>query len=384
MSAQHELPGPPLDCISRVSFSATSAKLAVSSWDRTVTIYQHTPADASAPFTRVAAINFRAPVLDVCWGADEETLYAVGLDQDVRQLTLGSDEQVVLSTHGAASNKIAYSRDHGLVISISWEGIMHVHLLATKSFIRVRLPAKPYALALTTSRVVVAMAERKVAVYDLATLQALIISTYTPPDGPPPEVLDLPPWQQRESSLKFMTRAVACMPDGLGFATSSIEGRVSVEYLDPLEQKRTYAFKCHRQTRPARADEQEPAQARSPSQLADPAFHESTPVAVVEQIDEVYPVNALAFHPQHGTFATGGGDGVVALWDAQSKRRVRQYNRLASSVATLEFSGDGRFLAAGVDPGLDDSRAAGRADVSKVRVVVRVLGGNEARGRAGK
>lgn len=60
-----------------------------------------------------------------------------------------------------------------------------------------------------------------------------------------------------------------------GFALSSIEGRVAVEYLDPsLEvQKKKYAFKCHR-------------------------LKESG-------IENVFPVNAISFHGIHSTFATG-------------------------------------------------------------------------------
>jgi cell cycle arrest protein BUB3 len=36
----------------------------------------------------------------------------------------------------------------------------------------------------------------------------------------------------------------------------------------------------------------------------------------------VYPVNAIAFHPIHGTFATGGCDGNVYTWDGENKKRV--------------------------------------------------------------
>jgi WD40 repeat protein len=43
----------------------------------------------------------------------------------------------------------------------------------------------------------------------------------------------------------------------------------------------------------------------------------------------VYPVNAIAFHPQLGTFATGGGDGVINTWDGQNKKRLVQISRWA-------------------------------------------------------
>ncbi|KAK5110687.1 hypothetical protein LTR85_000748 [Meristemomyces frigidus] len=359
MSAQYELDNPPSDAISSVSFSASGNKLAVGSWDRTVSIYRRAES-GEAPFIRETGAQCRAPVLDVCWGADEETLYCVGLDQDVRLLKSEGDEQEVLSTHEAASNKVAFSREHGVVMSTSWDGIMHIHDPQTKLFIRVRLPAKPFALSLTAERAVVAMAERKVSVYDLRALKALVEQAGG--TNSIQDALEIAPWQQRESSLKFMTRAISCMPDGTGFATSSIEGRVGVEWFDPEQQKKTYAFKCHRQTStlPAEDGEEE------------------------KEVDIVYPVNALAFHPVHGTFATGGGDGVVALWDAQTKRRVRQYPKLASSVAAMEFSEDGKFLAIAVSPGFEDGQEDQEMDASLVKVVVRELSDSEAKGKPAK
>jgi hypothetical protein len=64
-----------------------------------------------------------------------------------------------------------------------------------------------------------------------------------------------------------MTRSLAYMPDGQGYATASVEGRIAVEYFDPKPevQEKKYAFKCHRQT--------------------------------IGEVDHVWPVNCLAFHP---------------------------------------------------------------------------------------
>lgn len=43
--------------------------------------------------------------------------------------------------------------------------------------------------------------------------------------------------------------------------------------------------------------------------------------------DIIYPVNAIAFHPRHGTFATGGSDGIVNIWDGANKKRLCQLHR---------------------------------------------------------
>ncbi|KAL8954315.1 MAG: hypothetical protein Q9183_007202, partial [Haloplaca sp. 2 TL-2023] len=93
------------------------------------------------------------------------------------------------------------------------------------------------------------MSSRALHIYDLASASSSLPqqTTSSPPDTAVPITLD--PWQRRESSLKFMTRAIACMPNDAGYASSSIEGRVAVEWFDPSpeSQARKYAFKCHRQ-----------------------------------------------------------------------------------------------------------------------------------------
>jgi cell cycle arrest protein BUB3 len=44
----------------------------------------------------------------------------------------------------------------------------------------------------------------------------------------------------------------------------------------------------------------------------------------------INPINAVAFHPTYGTFATGGCDGTVVVWDARMKKRLVALPCLAS------------------------------------------------------
>ncbi|KAJ9623234.1 mitotic spindle checkpoint protein Bub3 [Taxawa tesnikishii (nom. ined.)] len=215
------------------------------------------------------------------------------------------------------------------------------------------LPSKPFSVSATATRLVVAMASRAIFIYDLNALY-LMASEAVPSDESHGEnVLELEPWQQRESSLKFMTRAVACMPTDEGYALSSIEGRVGVDWFDPNPetQAKKYAFKCHRQTE--------------------------------EGVDVVYPVNALAFHPVNKmTFASGGGDGFVVLWDGSMKRRIRQYQNFPASVSSLAWSADGKYLAVGVSPGFEDGKEV--IEEGSVKVFVREVTEAETKGKGAK
>ncbi|GJT60086.1 mitotic checkpoint protein BUB3.1 [Tanacetum coccineum] len=156
-------------------------------------------------------------------------------------------------------------------------------------------PERVYSISLVGNRVVVTTAGRHVNVYDLRNMSQ--------------------PKQRRESSLKYQTRCVRCYPNGTGYALSSMEGRVVMEFFELTEagQSKKYAFKCHRKYEAGR--------------------------------DIVYPVNAIAFHLIYGTFTTCGCDSFVNLWDGNNKKRLYQYPKYPTSFAALSFSKDGRLLA---------------------------------------
>ncbi|KAI1346538.1 WD40-repeat-containing domain protein [Xylaria sp. FL0043] len=348
-AAQFELAQPPNDAISALAFAPESpSRLLASSWDKNVYLYDTQAGDATEGQhgSLIRTIEHQAPVLDVCFGANDDEAFSAGLDWQVLKLDLTSGKKTVLSKHAAAVRRVVYSRQHSLVVSASWDCTLHVHnpTDVTQAPLEISLPGKPHAMAASPSKLIVAMTSRLVHIYDLAAL-ASGLESRTPPS----------PWQQRESSLKFLTRAVAAMPSDAGYATSSIEGRVAVEFFDASaeSQARKYAFKCHRQNQP------------SPEGSGAPPT------------DVVYPVNALAFHPAYGTFASGGGDATVALWDADAKRRMKVYQKFPDSVAALAFSADGRFLAVGVCPGFE----TGMEDYSgegRTKILIRELGENEA------
>jgi hypothetical protein len=76
---------------------------------------------------------------------------------------------------------------------------------------------------------VVAMADRKVAIYNLN--QGVV------------------PYRQTMSVLHKQTRCITAFPTADGFCIGSIEGRVGVQYIDPKEEQqggKNFSFKCHR------------------------------------------------------------------------------------------------------------------------------------------
>lgn len=55
--------------------------------------------------------------------------------------------------------------------------------------------------------------------------------------------------------------------------------------------------------------------------------------------DVVFPVNCITYHPLFGTFATGGGDGVVNIWDGSNKKRLFQVRYADSLWSTQSKNG---------------------------------------------
>ncbi|KAJ1961626.1 mitotic spindle checkpoint protein Bub3 [Dipsacomyces acuminosporus] len=296
-SKQYELAQPPSDGVSRVRFHPTDdSKLLAGSWDQRVRLY-----DVQANQLIASHHAHVAAVLDVEFGTTGS--FSGGLD---RRLLAWEDNYTAtreLGMHDGPISALEFSRAHNLLLSGSWDRTLRAwdprSSGGTAAEVKkVGVDERIYSMSADGDLVVVALAGRKFLIHDVRNLDT--------------------PVEVRESSLKYPTRCVKLMPDGQGFVCGSVEGRVAVEYMKggaaTNSSKSNYAFKCHRQT-------------------------------TDEGVDLVYPVNAVAFHPVHQTFVTGGSDAMVSLWDPDNKKRLKQYPRFPASIASLDFNASGNKLA---------------------------------------
>ncbi|KAI9362935.1 WD40-repeat-containing domain protein [Zopfochytrium polystomum] len=291
VSAQFELApdSAHADGITSVVFSPSDPSLLLSSsWDKSVRLYDvHTN-------RLVNSYEHKGAVLDATF-VTSTLACSGGLDRAVKIVDLNTKAETVIGTHENAVKSVVYSSDTGLIASGSWDSSLKVwDPRSTQLVTNQSLPAKVFSMDAVGEKIVVAMAGRHVHIYDVRNMgQALL---------------------ERESS-KFMTRVLRCMPNGQGYATGTIEGRIAVDYFDTSEETQVlkYAFKCHRQK--------------------------------IEGLDTVYPVNAIAYHPIHGTFVSGGGDSFVCIWDGFNRKRLKSFPKFPTSIASLSFSCDGSLLA---------------------------------------
>ena len=283
---EFSLDSPPGDGISSVEFAKASDLLLVSSWDATLRLY-----DARANVQR-HVFPQKAAVLDCAFGESDTCAWCGGLDASVAAVDL--ERGVPLPSLGAHTKPVRaleWAHAFGLLFSGSWDGTVGAWdpRNPTPHVASLPMPAKVFTMSMTDTRLVVGTAERHVLIYDVRKLSE--------------------PEQRRQSKLMHQTRCIRTFPTFNGYALTSIEGRVAIEYFEKSHESQAYAFKCHRVG------------------------------------NTVFPVNALAFHPTYGTFATGGCDGLVNIWDGGNKKRLCQLKPYPTSIASLSFNHDGSLLA---------------------------------------
>lgn len=288
----------PQDLISKVQFSSKHTETLLSaSWDSKLRLY--TVEQENNVGCLMQTCQFNAPLLDATWD-NQSTIYVGGLEKRVYKVDPNTGAQdIVGKDHDQAIKGLHFSRELNAIISGSWDKSLQFIDPRSNESQFIDLPGKVFAMDASDRFLVVGMANRQFHIYDFRNLPQ--------------------PVQRRESSLKYATRTVRCMPDGLGYASTSIEGRVAVEFFDPSPevQAQKYAFKCHR--------------------LVDK----------FGGVDTVTPVNSIAFHPIYGTFFSGGSDCSVCLWDHKAKKRLKQYQPMPFSVMSLDVDNRGTMLAIG-------------------------------------
>lgn len=297
LSTDRRVPEPPSDSVSSIAFSPIADLLSVASWDNKVRIYEVNPNTGDAQGR--ALYEHQAPVLSTCWLADGSKVVSGGCDNVVRAYDPQSGQAVQIGSHDAPVKSVcSFQMGSPMVASASWDKTLRYWDLRQQGPIStVALPERAYTMDTQKELLVVGCADRKLAIINLNNPQTI--------------------YRTADSPLKMQTRAVSCMPDGTGYAISSIEGRCAIHYVDDAKQSSAgFSFRCHR-----------------------------APVTSPKVGDNIFAVDAISFNPTYGTFSTAGSDGTVHFWDKEAKFRLRFSEPVGGAIPATAFNRTGMLFA---------------------------------------
>lgn len=292
------VPHPPDDTVSRLRFSPPQAGdtyLVASSWNGSVRCWKVNPSNNTA--AAISMVEAGSPVLDCAWAADGRAVYCAGADKLVTRWDLSSNDKLVVAAHDLPIRHLADVTEVNMLATASWDKSLRywdVRAPPTGTPVgTVTLADRAYAMDVSGPLLVVGLADRKLAVYDVRKPTTPFVEKYT--------------------QLRYQTRCVATWPDRMGYLVGSVDGKVSIDYVQEPQPGANYSFYCHRDKSAGKA----------------------------------YSINAIRFHRQSSCFATAGSDGKFAFWDKDRKDRAgtRRFERLNGPVCDIDFSADGRTYA---------------------------------------
>ncbi|KAH7061439.1 WD40-repeat-containing domain protein [Macrophomina phaseolina] len=290
---------PPSDSISEIAFSPSADILAASSWDGGVYVWQ---IDGSGQSQAAASFKFDAPALCCTWAKDGSCVIGAGADKTAKRLDLGgSPTPVVVAQHDHPIRSIRTTNISGtnVLVTGSWDHHVKywdVRASNVQPVIDVQAQERIYTMDVKDKLLVVGTADRYINIINLDNPNTF--------------------YKSMQSPLKWQTRVVSCFTDATGFAVGSIEGRCAIQYVEDKDSSSNFSFKCHRQTDNTQRD-----------------------------VAKVYSVNAISFHPQHGTFSTAGSDGTFHFWDKDAKHRLKGYPEVGGPITSTAFNASGSIFA---------------------------------------
>ncbi|KAI6178179.1 hypothetical protein M3Y98_00472700 [Aphelenchoides besseyi] len=275
--------------------------LAAGSWDFTCRVWQIN-ADGSAEAKAVQ--NLGAPVLSLDWFDDSSKVFLACADKQAKVWDLASNQVTTVGQHDAPIQSCHWitSPNYSCLMTGGWDRTLRFwdmrQLPTQQSMANIQLPERVYCSDMLFPMAVVGLANRRVKIYKL--------------DGTPSEVSDV------ESPLKYQCRSVSIFKKNgqpAGYGLGSIEGRVAIQNVETMNAKDNFTFKCH----------------RSPD--------------LVNNAQEIYPINDIKFHPIHYTLATVGGDGRYMFWDKDSRTKLKNSEPMPKQITKCDIHQSGNIFA---------------------------------------
>jgi len=298
-----EVASPPDDSISCLSFSPAtipSIFLIAGSWDNNVRCWEVDRGTAKTAPKSMQSMS--GPILDVCWSDDGTKVFMASCDKTVKCWDLATNQSVQVAQHEGPVKTCHWIKapNYTALMTSSWDKTLKFWDMRNPNpILTLNLPERSYCVDVEYPMAVVGTAGRHILIYKL--------------ENTPTE------FKRIESPLKYQHRCVSVFKDKqnqpTGFALGSVEGRVAIQYVNPVNPKDNFTFKCHRSN------------------------------GTNQGFQDIFAVNDIKFHPTHGTLATVGSDGRYSFWDKDVRIKLKTSDPMEQSITNCAFNSDGQIFA---------------------------------------
>eukprot|EP00040_Diaphanoeca_grandis_P016852 m.87402 g.87402 ORF g.87402 m.87402 type:complete len:362 (-) comp26067_c0_seq1:28-1113(-) len=307
------LANPPADSVQCIEWSPTANYIASGSWDNEMRVWE-VQNQGQQVHSQVKADSAQkqnkhtGAVFDLSWDNTGSKVFSASADKTVKMWDLNTQQFTQIGVHDQPVKTCHFIPSLNVVMTGSWDKTLKFWDTRSPTPAVVKqMPERVYCADVVDDIAVACTADMKVSVYQLSK-----------------GVAD---YRQITSTMKMQIRCISAFkPEqqanpnttqaSYGFALGSIEGRVSIQYIEPnMESKHNFAFKCHRESN--------------------------------NNVSNIHVVNSIDFHPRHHTFATCGSDGRFVFWDKDSKQRLKAFEKLAAPapITCGRFNADGNLFA---------------------------------------
>lgn len=303
-----EVVSPPEDSISSLSFSPPSMPqtfLIAGSWDSKVSCWEISTVNSTVQTVPKAQQSHSLPVLDVCWSDDGTRVFSASCDKTVKMWDLASNQAIQVAQHDGPVKTCHWIKapNYSCLMTGSWDNTLKFwDTRSPTPMSTINLPDKCYCADVSYPMAIVGLANKQIILYNL--------------EGQPQEAKRIePPLRYQYRCISIFNDKKPVNPQPNGFAVGSVEGRVAIQYVAPTSPRDNFTFKCHRSTENANG------------------------------IHEIFAVNDIAFHPQHGTLATVGSDGKFSFWDKDARTKLKTSEQMEQPITRCSFSAKGELFA---------------------------------------
>lgn len=301
------------DTVSKIKFFPSSQFniLATSDWDSKINVfninYNRINNDNTLyDIQHICSQQFPSPLLTLTWFPDSYNIITSDIEGVIYNFNIETNQIVTLGNHTSGCNELLMFNinNNNILISGGWDGYLHFWDFRCPSpILSLNQGKKIYCMDKGNSLLYIAYEKRIFQYYNLSKFG----------HGKFTHELEF------ESNLNHQTKSICALGNDDGFAFGSIGGKVTIKNSRDIKinenkvlflNQNDFSYKAHRNN----------------------------------YNNYVYSINCMSYNKIYKTFATGGSDCKLLLWNIENRKDLSSYEH-TSQINSIDFSYNGDLLA---------------------------------------